>query len=431
MEKPRLSGAFPVLSRGAIAGGLIQVASIGMALGLRLALIRLIGATEYGLYVYAISWLDVLVVGVKLGLDSLLVRFVATYGSQQEWGLLKGLLRRTDRTVLFASLAVGAVVAAIGLALRQRIGDTAAISCMLFFGLLPAAALIQLRSATLRARKRVMWAIGLNKLVRPLLLLALFGGISLLGVARNGANALACDLIATLIALVVGAWILKRELPPEVATAAAEYSPDWLRIGFFLMFASCMSIFLGRTDVLMLGMLRDTTEAGVYETCSQISRLPLFGLTAVSVILGPMVAELFAQNRLDRLRQVLRLAARGILLFSVLASLGIVLLGEFVLSVFDPTFAVGYTALLWLAGAQLVNAAAGPIGLLLTMTGYERAVGRVLFAVVILNFVLNAVLIPPFGMVGAAVATAVSSASWNIAMLVVGWKQLGIRTTAF
>ena len=101
------------------------------------------------------------------------------------------------------------------------------------------------------------------------------------------------------------------------------------------------------------------------------------------------------------------------------------------MGLFGQEFVSGSPALIILSGAQLVNAAAGSVGLTLMMTGHERSTAYGLFVSAVVNVVLNAVLIPQFGVVGAAVATATSTILWNVLLIIEVYRKLGIDSTAF
>ncbi|MBA7669784.1 hypothetical protein ES703_77918 [subsurface metagenome] len=99
--------------------------------------------------------------------------------------------------------------------------------------------------------------------------------------------------------------------------------------------------------------------------------------------------------------------------------------------VFGPEFTQSHTPLAILAVGQLVNAGMGSVGFLLNMTGHERDVARTLLITAGLNILLNLALIPPFGMAGAASATAVSLALWNFILYQLVKIRIGINSTAF
>ena len=107
----------------------------------------------------------------------------------------------------------------------------------------------------------------------------------------------------------------------------------------------------------------------------------------------------------------------------------IVVGGRFLLAAFGPGFEDAYIPLVILGAGQLVNALCGPVGLLLMMTGNERLTLAVLVGSVIVNLVLNVLLIPVWGLTGAAVSTGVSMALWNILLGMKVRCRLGIAST--
>jgi len=83
-----------------------------------------------------------------------------------------------------------------------------------------------------------------------------------------------------------------------------------------------------------------------------------------------------------------------------------------------------------LSVGQLINAATGSVGLLLIMTGYERDAAICVGISAVLNVVLNATLIPKWGLTGAAIATTSSMMVWNILLAIWVYRRLRIHSTA-
>jgi O-antigen/teichoic acid export membrane protein len=83
-------------------------------------------------------------------------------------------------------------------------------------------------------------------------------------------------------------------------------------------------------------------------------------------------------------------------------------------TVFGAAFSSGTTSLAILAAGQLINAATGPVGVLLNMTGRERKTARGHAVALGVQLVSGVVLIPRWGVEGAAAATALSVAARNL-----------------
>jgi O-antigen/teichoic acid export membrane protein len=142
-----------------------------------------------------------------------------------------------------------------------------------------------------------------------------------------------------------------------------------------------------------------------------------------------MIADLHDRGQRAELQQLVRVAARLIFAATLAFTLVVVALGREILDLFGPEFRAGYIALLILCAGSLVNALAGPVGSLMTMTGQQSTAAVILAVNAAANLVLSAILIPRYGVEGAAVATAVTTAGWNLGMAVAAWKRLGLRAT--
>jgi O-antigen/teichoic acid export membrane protein len=104
---------------------------------------------------------------------------------------------------------------------------------------------------------------------------------------------------------------------------------------------------------------------------------------------------------------------------------------DFFLGLFGDGFRTGSTALTIVALGQLVNAAAGPSGNVLIMTGHEGIAVRAVGAGALANLLLAIVLVPPLGVSGAAIAFTSSLVIWNVALVVIARRRLGVNVTAF
>jgi O-antigen/teichoic acid export membrane protein len=80
---------------------------------------------------------------------------------------------------------------------------------------------------------------------------------------------------------------------------------------------------------------------------------------------------------------------------------------------------------------QFVNSAAGSVGSLLNMTGHERETARGIAVSAVINLLLNFILVPFWGIIGAAVGTAAGLVTSNVLLWWAVRKRLGINSLAF
>jgi O-antigen/teichoic acid export membrane protein len=432
-EGARVDGVIAVLARGSLGSFSVKFLNHAVAFLVQILLARMLGAKSYGTYVYALSWVNLLLLVSSLGFDAASLRFVAEYSGLRQWDLLHGFLRSSGRSVILASL-ISAVVACLSvLVLSDRIERELFYTFILGFALLPFLAIQQIRSYGLQALKRIILAEGPRDVIRPIIL----GGcawtlIAVFGRGATAPTAMAANLVAVASATGLTLYLFRRVIPPlPDASQPALDTGTWWGVAWPLLLIAGLHLVLSRIDMLLIGMLLDTEAAGVYAAATRIAALVLFGYGAVNAIVAPIIAEMYAQGETSRLQGVLRLSALGVLVFSLPLAVGIIVMGHWLLGFFGPDFDRGFTVLVILALAQLASVLAGPVGFLLTMTGHQRNAAVVAGGCALLNVVLNLALIPTWGITGAAVATATVVFVWNAWLSYVAWTRLRLRGTVF
>jgi O-antigen/teichoic acid export membrane protein len=152
----------------------------------------------------------------------------------------------------------------------------------------------------------------------------------------------------------------------------------------------------------------------IFGVASRVAGLVGFVVAAVSTMAGPMFTELHGQGRSDALRDLVVSAGRWMLWPSVAAAAILIVFGPWVLGLFGSEFVAG-TQVLWiLLGAQIVHAAAGPVFVLITFTGFHHQSARIYGYMLLLNVLLNVVGIHLFGLYGAAAAALVTAIVWSV-----------------
>ena len=417
-----------ILIRGTSGTFALKVASAGFNFIISLLLARLLGVAGFGAYSFALAWVGLLNIPSILGFDRLLIREVAVHRTRAEWGLMKGLLLRTSQLVLLASCTVALIAAGVAWLLSGGLEPRMLHAFWVAMILLPLTSLSLLRQAALRGLYRVVSGLTPELLIRPALFIVLIGGAYLVFDGGLSASwAVGINAIALLVAFLAGAAMLRRNLPGVVKSERPVYATRlWLGSALPLIFVSGAQVISTRADIVMLGIIRGAEEAGIYTVATRGADLIAFVLLAVNAAFGPVVAGLYAAGDLGRLQRVVTKSTRFIFLASLPLAISFIVFGWWFMLIFGEEFTRGATALAILSAGQLISAAVGTVGVLLVMTNHERsaAVGVGIGAGV--NVGLNAVLIPTFGLEGAAVATMSSLVVSNLIIAMLVYKKLGI-----
>jgi O-antigen/teichoic acid export membrane protein len=415
-------------ARGAAGAFSLKVVGTGASLLAQLVLARALGAESYGVYAYVLAWIMLLALLATLGFQQGLLRFAAAYLAQERWALLHGVVRYAQTRVAIAGVAVAAAGTALIVGFQRHLPTELGDAFLIGLIVVPVLALLQVCSSLLRAYGKVLAAIAPNLLLRHLFVLVGIAPLAVIQAGNVGAPAaMAVTLAAMVLTLAIAGWWLRRARPGEMAGAPiAEERALWLSATRFMLLIAVAQALMERADILLLGWLAGTTEAGIYSVAHRIALLVTFVLTSVNIIFAPTIAALYAQEDRAGLQSLVTTTAWWTTLSSLAIALPLLVLAEFVLGLFGGAFVAGSSALRILLLGQAVSAMAGSVGYLMIMTGQERQATYIILSATASNILLNLLLIPPFGIQGAAIANAITLIAWNVAMAVFTWRKLRI-----
>jgi O-antigen/teichoic acid export membrane protein len=419
------------LLRGSVGSFALKIFSTGLVFFYGVLLARLLGVADYGTYEYVIAWMTILVVPAINGMDKVLLRSLASYQTQSEWGLMHGVLRWSYRVVLGFAIVM-ALLAASGQWLLS--GMTISPSLVAFWVgclFIPLTALVFITEGSLRGLHHVITGQMPVLLIRPAAaILLVVGAYVVFGDQLDAIGALGLYMVASSIALIFGLIMLWRRIPAEVkqATPQIDWRP-WLLGGLPLTVITALTLTNTRLGVLFLEPMQGAAAAGIFAVVIKGGELITFTLIAADVAIAPTFASLYAKGDMQRLQRVVTQGSRLVFLGTLPFVLGIILFREQFLMIFGPAFVQAELALIIVCIGQLVRSLMGTVGTLLIMTNHGRDAALVMVITVVISLGLHTVLIPEWGLEGAAVATAVGTSIWNILMAILVYKRLGIHTT--
>lgn len=396
-----------------------------LALSLQALLANLLGVRDFGYYSIVLSYALLAAYAARLAADEVALRFATHYADRCNWGALRGLLRFLFPRILAASLLIALVSYPLVLVIEGP-GTQANLALFAVSLVFPLAALalvsVLYRSFGMPLRSQLF-----EQLVRPLLLLLMVAAAILAGFF---------DLSAALLLTVVNSWLVLGLawffLRPRSTFAAAE--PDrqdqgqWSRVMRALFLVAIAQEALNQLGVIMLGWFAMPEAAGQFAVVWRLCNLLGFALAAVGLVSGPMIARAHGRGDFAQVERIAVAAARYSFAFALIASLVLGIGGRLILSLFGDGFAEAYPALLILLAGGLINSSMGVVGYCLSLTGAHSAKARIHLAILVLGLASGAVLIPVFGLIGAAIAFAMSQALLNLAMMVTVERLYSIRS---
>jgi O-antigen/teichoic acid export membrane protein len=391
------------------------------------AMVRLFGPSAFGEFIYGYSWYLLLLPIAGLGVQEAIVRFVPEYCVQGKANAIFGFVGWARRLGVISSIATATVGLLIATGLRQHISDSLYWTLVLISAALPLGTIGTIAASLLRAAESFAKAQIPQQILRPVFtVLFAWLGVVVFGCPKSSyvgaASLLTSVFFFALISMILagstfrGISSNRRQIPE---------SAEWLSATLHFLGLAVIAL-LARVDVLMVGILAGTTEAGIYLRAVYLAIFVEFGFSTMGVVIGPRIAALHADGNRQELQEMLRLSWLATAAAAIPAGIALVVAGKLVLGLFDPSFEAGYTALVLLTATALIRIVVGPVGRITTMTGLHRQAFWLLSGAMLLNVILNATLIPLAGMNGAAVATLISMAVWKGSGLLLVRNKLGV-----
>lgn len=385
-----------------------------------LVLARALGKDDVGLYAQAYAFLSLLNLLALSGLRSGLTRFVAVHRADGNDAALRGVVRLgMSLTSIGAVVFAGLLLLLAPWLVHSYFSDPRLVEPLR----LVAAALVfqTVTDSALGATqgfKTMRYFAGIGLICEPVLRIAITAALLSAGMGIRGAmialivsNAVACTLALRALRALLG----RRRVTPtyNLRELFGFSTVSWL--------GSIASTGLIWAGTIMLGALSTSEQVGAYSVATRLVTLATFVMPPINASFAPRIADLFHRGRTDPLRRIYGVATSWILRLSLPAFIALIVLPRDLLGLFGRDFRTAALCTLILACGKLVDAGTGPCALMLNMSGRPilNTIDNV--GVLVLNITLNLYLIPRHGIIGAALAWAISLWLVNVARVVQVW----------
>ncbi|MFB6179008.1 MAG: oligosaccharide flippase family protein [Halorientalis sp.] len=368
------------------------------------AVTRLLAPSAYGVFALGVAIVLVVQRVATLNLNRSIDYFVPSYLSDEEYGKAKGVLV----TVVLVSLAlslVGAAIVYLATPTISALVDEPELAAILplFCVAIPLLSMYRVSLNAFNSIKRMRFRLYTQNLVRPISKLLLATGFLVAGLGVSG---LVAGYIGSLVlAILVGItlmvtrveWIRDAEIASVPYRSLVSYSSP-------LMLVGAMQGILGRIDYFLLGLTGTSADIGVYKVGTLLAGNLGIVLMSVIPIFKPMIAE--RKDDPAALQSNYELATRWIVMALLPLAITLALAPRTYLSLlFTPEYAGADVVVVILVVGYVVNGSFGPEARMLEGLGHTRYTLVNSILLVGTNVVLNLLLIPTLGMVGAAIGT--------------------------
>jgi O-antigen/teichoic acid export membrane protein len=391
----------------------------------KIYLARVLGAEALGVYALGMTAGGLVSIAGVAGAAQTASRFVAAYLSSGQTRKLGRFLWFGAIALLVTNVVVGCLMVLARRLIAFRIYHTPALARYMHFfaAIMVLGALTTFLGHALAGYKDVARRTVITNFIgTPATMLF---SVALLSLGLGLWGYLTAQVLSALLMLVLLAravWKLTpktaRHPTPERGTVRSPlFEPEVISFGAILIAMQALEFLSGQTDRIMLGIYLNAREVGIYSVAaSMVAFVGLF-LQSLNQIFAPTIAELYTKHEHDLLQRLYQTLTKWSFALTIPLALGIVIFATPLMGIFGRDFREGWPVLVIATVGQLVSCGVGSVGFLLLMSDQQNRMVRAQAITVCLALALNFLLIPRWGIVGAAVASGATNISLNLLCL--------------
>jgi len=413
--------------RMAVSAFVVRVVSAALAYVSQMLLARWMGGFEYGVFV--VVWTLVVTLGVvfAFGLEQSVVTLLRKYSLDGDHARARGLIF-AGRLYAFT---VSSLIAGLGCAVLwmrpDLVADYRVVPIWVAAVCLPIYTVAEIQDGIAVAQGWPDLALLPTFIARPAIILVVMAAVFVLGGEMKAATACWAAVIATWGATVAQTILLGRRLAAVLPRVPRRWDvATWVGLSAPMFLVDSFLVLLNSIDVLLVGRYAEPDRVAVYFATVKTLALVHFVYYAAKVASAKRFASLWHAGARDELAVFVGRMVRWTFWASVVMSIGVLIVGRPLLSLFGPGFTDGFPILFVAILGVLARSSVGPAETLLSMAGQQTSSAMVYGLTLAVSLLANSILIPIYGIWGAAAGTSGAMIFESILLARVVRRRLGL-----
>lgn len=391
----------------------------------KMFLARSLGPESFGVFIQGLAILQSVATVALFGLELTLPRYISYYsGKESTKKIYDAVTSGFLIALFFAFLISGAMFLLSETIALQIFQEPALIEPLKIFSItIPVFVAISFVLSLFRGRKDPFYYSVISDFLWSGLILVSVLGAVLLGYGISGAAA--AYLVATFLSALAALFIYLKRYDQGIEFSFSRVR-KLLLFSWPLLFISIFSVLNRWFDVLMLGWLGVSADAGIYDVAFSLAGYVALLLDIVGFMFLPIISELHGKEKISQVKEIYLAATRWMVLVSLpfLAAM-LIFPSEVITLLFGAEFTPAALSLSILAVGFFYRVLKGPSELTLISKGRNKDLLLGKTVMVVLIVVLNLFLIPVYGITGAAVSTLIAYLAGDTVLLWLVRRQLG------
>ena len=403
---------------------------IGSLLGYVFLLLatREAGAEAWGIFALCLAVLNIASIISRFGLDISLLRYISEF--LPDLSKVRDLVKKGVWLVFILSFGVSCCLYFLSEIISTLVfqkPNLAPFIRIISFTVIPFS-LSLLIAQSFRGLKEIKHFVFFSQPARYLFAIIFLVILTCFGIIDKEMIPIYSYVIGMFFVFFIGAFLLIKKINGLKGLTFSVSIPKMIKTASPMMLSSSIYLLITWIDTIMIGIYLNESDVGIYNVAIRVSGLVSFGLAAISSISAPKFSETYNNGNKEEFKKVVHESSRLIFFSTIPLMIIIALFNKYILLFFGKEFIAGAAVLYILLVGQFSNTFSGSLTFILQMTGNEKIFRNVITLGLIVNIVLNLILIPRFGIIGAAIASASSLIVWNFLAVIYIRKAFGFWT---
>ena len=421
------------LIKGASSTFLLKIVGLLVGYGLAIFITNKFGAFVFGQYVTALLIVEILSIISRLGIDTVLVRFISRYVHKGASSLINQLFFKSIALVTLSAVVFTLLLLFFSDYIANFMNLDEEYLLIVSFSFIPLV-LFHMNTQAIRGLKQMMSFSFLNNVAITLFTFILM--VVLVAFSSSEKLPIYAYVMSVFVMTISSyfLWFFHRAkiVDSKQNNSESELSTKALfKVSIPLLLGQSMMLIMGKVDLFMLANMTSSDKVGIYNIALKLSMLAYMGLMAVNSIAAPKFSEIHSSGDIDALKKIVQQSTKTIFWVTFPVILLFLIFPDTILGVFGDEFKLAAMALIILSISKMFSAISGSVGTFLQMVGKQNVFQNILIFTAIINIVLNYTLIPMYGIDGAAFASAISGVIWNVLMIIYIKKNFGFYSIYF
>lgn len=385
-----------------------------------LFLSRELPISEFGLFYSVMAFVAIFNIFRDFGLSASLIKHIAEFNAKKDYKKIKS----ATITVFLVHLILALVIFIPLMIFADDIEK-------LFFGISPAALVLQIilfeNIINLGVTAYVFQGMQKFKIFAmfEVVRISILFGITYFLIDMGVVGVAYANLATTFIMGVVFLFIMLKEYP--YIFFKEKFELDWnlskkiIKFGAFIWIGSVLTSIITRSDIILLTYFRNLAEVGLYNAALITAAILLIFARPIRETLYPIISDLWARQQKNKVTKGVAIITKMILVAILPLSIIFIVFPEIVIgNTFGSEFIKASTTLVILSLSTMLIAISTIFIITIMAINKPKETAKIALIGATLNIIFNLLLIPSYGIEGAAISTLVSS----IAVLIMSVRFL-------